>query len=140
VVTPSRDEREARDLFEDRYARPSSDATEALERLVIGSDFGANGYTTMAQADLLAERLRLSEDVLLLDVGSGRGWPGLYLAKATGCRVVVADLPHEGMRRAAHRARAEGLDGRARALVASARRLPFKTAAFDAIVHTDVLC
>lgn len=36
-VAPSRDEREARDLFAERYGRPSSDATQDLERLVIGS-------------------------------------------------------------------------------------------------------
>jgi hypothetical protein len=64
-MAPSRDEREARALFAERYGRPGSDATRDLERLVIGSDFGANGYTTVAQADLLAGRLDLAEGKLL---------------------------------------------------------------------------
>ena len=139
-MAPSRDEREAAALFAERYGRPGSDATRDLERFVIGSDFGANGYTTMAQADLLAERLELTAGKRLLDVGSGRGWPGLYLAKKTGCSVTLTDLPEEAMRSATHRAEAEGLSGRTHVVVATARRLPFPAASQHAIVHTDVLC
>ena len=54
--------------------------------------YGANGYTTAAQANLLAQRLDLGPGKRLLDVGSGRGWPGLYLAASTGCTVVLTDL------------------------------------------------
>jgi 2-polyprenyl-3-methyl-5-hydroxy-6-metoxy-1,4-benzoquinol methylase len=139
-LAPSRDEREARGLFAERYGRRDSDVTRNLERLVIGSDFGANGYTTVAQADRLGECLNLARGKHLLDVGSGRGWPGLYLSKTTGCTVVLTDLPDEAMRSAAHRARSEGLSGRAHMVVSSARRLPFGIASYDAIVHTDVLC
>lgn len=136
----SRDERDAAATFAERYGRRATDATRELERRVIGGDFGANGYTTVSQADLLAHRLWLGRGKLLLDVGAGRGWPGLYLAKSTGCSVVVTDLPPEAMRDAARRAVREKVARRARAVVASARRLPFSNAVFDAIVHTDVLC
>ena len=127
-------------MFSDRYGRPASDATRELERLVLGGDFGANGYTTMAQADLMAELLGLREGQRLLDVGSGRGWPGVYLAKATGCTAVLTDLPEQGLRIAKDRATLEGIALRTTAVVASARRLPFEPESFDAIVHTDVLC
>jgi SAM-dependent methyltransferase len=140
IVGPSRDERDAAVMFAERYGRQASDATRELERRAIGGDFGANGYTTAAQANLLARRLDLGPGKLLLDVGAGQGWPGVYLAKATGCSVVVTDLPPEAMREAARRAMRENVAPRARAVVASARRLPFSSAVFDAIVHTDVLC
>jgi hypothetical protein len=42
----SRDEREAEASFRERYGRASSDATRVLERIVIGGDFEASGYTT----------------------------------------------------------------------------------------------
>ena len=76
----------------------------------------------------------------LLDLGSGRGWPGVYLAKTTGCQVVLTDLPVDGLRIAAARAAAEGLDGRCAVVAASGRHLPFAAGTFDAVVHADVLC
>ena len=94
----------------------------------------------MAQADTLAGKLRLSAGDRLLDLGSGRGWPGLYLAASSGCQVVPSDLPLEGLRVAAARAAAEGLAARAAMVVAAASGLPFGAGSFDAIVHTDVLC
>jgi 2-polyprenyl-3-methyl-5-hydroxy-6-metoxy-1,4-benzoquinol methylase len=139
-VRRSRDEQDAATTFSERYDRPASDATRELERLVIGGDFGANGYTTMAQADLMAEWLGLREGHRLLDVGSGRGWPGLYLAKVAGCTVVLTDIPEQGLRVAKERAAIEAMAVRSAAVAASARRLPFKAGSFDAIVHTDVLC
>jgi SAM-dependent methyltransferase len=135
-----RDELQARTLFQQRYGVAAAPVTVEIERRVIGSDWGANGYTTVAQADQLASGLRLSERDRLLDLGTGRGWPGLYLAARTGCCVVLADLPLEGLRVAANRAQAEGLAARTGVLAAAASRLPFQPGSFDVIVHTDVLC
>ena len=136
----SKDEQEAAAHFSERYRQPSGKALKRLERLVLGADFGGNGYTTVAQAKLLGERLNLGPNSRLLDIGAGRGWPGLFLAKTTGCAVVLTDLPIDAMRRAQERARKEALRERTAGVVASARRLPFRQETFDAIVHTDVLC
>lgn len=126
--------------FTERYQAGHAEVSRRVELAVIGGDWGANGYTTMAQAGVLASRLALQPGARLLDLGAGRGWPGLYLAAATGCQVVLADVPIEGLRTAAARARSEQLAGRTGLALASARALPFAPAAFDAIVHTDVLC
>src|SRR5580765_2186384 len=136
MTRQSRDEMDAGATFRERYGRPASDATRELERLVIGGDFGANGYTTVKQAGLLAQRLDLRAGDRLLDVGSGRGWPGVYLAKVTGCSVVLTDIPEEGLATARRRAAVEGLAERSQAVVASARHMPFKAESFDAVVHT----
>jgi len=118
-VRRTRDEQDAAATFGERYGGAASDATRELERLVIGGDFGANGYTTVAQADLMAEWLGLREGHRLLDVGSGRGWPGLYLATTVGCTVVLTDLPEQGLRIAQDRAAVEGIAERSAAVVAS---------------------
>jgi 2-polyprenyl-3-methyl-5-hydroxy-6-metoxy-1,4-benzoquinol methylase len=135
-----RDELQARALFKQRYGVTATAVAREIERRVIGGDWGANGYTTMAQADQLATALELSAGDRLLDVGTGRGWPGLYLAARSGCRVVLADLPLEGLRVAATRAQADGLAARTSVLVAAASGLPFHAGSFDAVIHTDVLC
>lgn len=135
-----RDEAAARERFESRYGGAVAPSLIEAELASCGSDYGANGSTTRDQADLLGRVLALAPGRLLLDVGSGCGWPGVYLADTTGCSVVVTDLPLPGMRRALARAAADGLAARTSAVVSSARHLPFRPDCFDAIVHTDVLC
>lgn len=121
-------------------ALPLGDIADRVERLVIGADYGADGYTTRAQADELARSLDLRPGVRLLELGSGRGWPGIYLARSSGCHVQLTDLPLAGLRTAAARATAEGLTGRHGVAAADGAHLPFRAATFDAVVHADVLC
>ncbi len=136
----TREERDTRQRFRDRYGEDRTEVVLEIERAVIGGDWGANGYTTMAQADLLGDALSLAPRMRLLDLGAGRGWPGLYLAVSRGCDVVLSDVPFEGLRLALARADAEWANGRAAAVASSARALPFRPETFDAVVHTDVLC
>ena len=131
---------DAKQRFDERYGAGQNEATVALEREVIGGDYGANSYTTRDQADALIERLQLSRNQLLLDVGAGRGWPGLYLSKRSGCRVVLTDLPVVALSEAGRRARRERVHKRCECLVAGGSTLPFRPRSFDAIVHSDVLC
>jgi 2-polyprenyl-3-methyl-5-hydroxy-6-metoxy-1,4-benzoquinol methylase len=140
VIATVRDEAQARALFQERYGNRPSPTTCEIERRVIGGDWGANGFTTLTQADTLARELHLSAADRLLDLGSRRGWPGLYLAARTGCQVVLTDLPLEGLRVAANRAAAEGLAARIGVVAAAASGLPFRASSFDAVIHTDVLC
>ncbi len=136
----TRQEKEANARFSQRYGEARGDVVSEIELAVIGGDWGANGYTTIAQADQLATILELGTGSLILDIGAGRGWPGLYLAATTGCSVVMTDVPVEGLASARARGRREDLDGRTWPVNASARDAPFRVETFDAVVHTDVLC
>ena len=136
----SRDERAARAHFEERYGIRGNRAAALLEERVIGAVWGANGYTTLAQADELLDHLALTPTSRLLDVGTGRGWPALNLAQESGCSVVGTDLPLSALQKARARAKREDLDDRTAVVVASGGTLPFRRRSFDAIVHTDVLC
>jgi ubiquinone/menaquinone biosynthesis C-methylase UbiE len=136
----TREEHDIRQRFADRYREDRTGVVRQIEQAVIGGDWGANGYTTMRQADQLIAELRLGPGVRLLDLGAGRGWPGLYLAVRTGCQVVLTDVPIVGLRQAMDRAEAEDVTEKAPAVVSSARALPFRSCTFDAVVHTDVLC
>jgi len=107
---------------------------------VIGAAWGANGYTTVAQADELGRRLNLAPGRTLLDVGTGRGWPGLYLATQTGCGVVGTDMPLDALAVAARRARRDRIDERVCLVAAAGADQPFRNESFDAVVLTDVLC
>src|SRR5581483_66711 len=105
--------------FRPRYDRRGTSADRAVELAAIGANVGANGYTTVAQARELGRRLRLRPGQLLLDVGCGRGYPGLYLARTTGCAVVGTDLPVASLKIATARARRERTMRRASVVAAS---------------------
>ena len=136
----SRDERSACALFSERYATPSAAVSHDIERRVIGAVWGVNGYTTLEQADEIGRLLHLGPGRRLLDVGTGRGWPGLHLAQTTGCTVVGTDMPIEGLEVAAERARSEGVDDRGVVVAAAGAHQPFRSSSFDGVVLTDVLC
>jgi methylase of polypeptide subunit release factors len=136
----SRDERDALEHFEGRYAVPDSAVAASIEQRVIGAVWGANGYTTLDQADELARRLALGPGRRVLDIGTGRGWPGLYFAVRYGCVVAGTDMPFDALLAATRRARAERAEHQFSAVAAAGAHQPFRRETFDAIVHTDVLC
>lgn len=136
----SRDERDARAHFADRYARQRPALAREMETRVIGASWGANGFTTLGQADELGRRLGLRPESRLLDVGTGRGWPGLYLAATTGCSLVGTDMPLDALTEAARRSRREQMDERVSVVAAAGGAQPFRRRSFDAVVLTDVLC
>ncbi len=74
----------------------------------------------------------------MLDIGSGAGWPAIYLAATTGARVVLTDIPLEGLTIAARRLRDDDVDGAV--VAATGTALPFRDHAFDAVTSSDVLC
>ena len=139
-MVATRAEAENIERFTDRYRLCCSPVRLDIESEALGADYGSTGYTTRAQADDLARHLRLEPGDCLADIGSGSGWPGLYLAQQTGCRVVGTDLPFDGLQRAHARSITDGLTGRASYAAATGRHQPFRSGSFDAVVHTDVLC
>jgi hypothetical protein len=94
----TRDESQALSLFQERYRNTPSQLARQIEQRVIGGDWGANGYTTRAQADTLARELGVSAGDRLLDLGTGRGWPGLYLAARRVRAATGRPADHAGRR------------------------------------------
>ena len=140
VKKATRRDRDTLDRFVERYGEWKGDAAALVERDVIGVSVGLNGYTTPRQADELIRRLQLRPAMRVLDMGAGNGWPGVYIAAAAGCRVVLADIPRPALRSAVARAKRRRVTRRCGVVLASAVALPFGPASLDAIVHTDVMC
>ena len=125
------------------YERNQSDLVRGIERRVCGCDYGGTSWSTRAEADRLAQLLKLQPGRHLLEVGAGSGWPGLYMARTSQCDVTLTDLHPGSLAMASRRAardRVEGQSGIHRFAVAEGGALPFPAASFDAIVHSDVLC
>ena len=126
--------------FAKKYELLQADVMRRIERSVCGCDYGATSWTTLAEARIIRDMLALEPGNQLLDVGSGSGWPGIYLAEKMGCDIAMVDLPRAGLRIALDRAKADNIAGVGFASVADAAALPFRSDWFDAIFHSDVLC
>jgi len=136
----TRDEQAAIERFDTLYAHARDDFMREIERSVCGCDYGGTSWTTRAEADKVTKKLALAPGRRLLEVGAGSGWPGLYLAKQTGCDVALIDLPIEGLRVARDRAASDRLAGTHWIAQADGTALPFGDGIFDAVFHSDVLC
>lgn len=126
--------------FSKKYGFLQTEVMREIERSVCGCDYGATSWTTLAEARIIRDMLALEPGDRLLDVGSGSGWPGIYLAEHSGCDIAMTDLPLGALRIALDRAKADKIGGASFASVADAAALPFRSALFDAIFHSDVLC
>lgn len=86
-----------------RALQPAGGVAARVERLVIGADFGADGYTTVEQADELARRLGMRPGLRVLDLGSGEltalDPPGVFADKLTRRGAVVAAIEAGLLRR-----------------------------------------
>jgi cyclopropane fatty-acyl-phospholipid synthase-like methyltransferase len=133
-------QQDQRRRFDELYERSLASVMVAVERKVCGCDYGGSSWTTRAEAEHIADLLKLEAGDRLLEVGAGSGWPGLYLAERTGCDVVLVDLPFSGLRIARERVAREGLPGACWVALADGAGLPFRDASFDAVSHSDVLC
>ena len=135
----------------ERFSRTYRHLTQSetmlgIERAVCGCDYGCTSWTTREEADDIGNILGLGPATRYLEIGAGSGWPGLYLAKRTGCEAALIDLPLEGLQAARERATKDGLTDRCRIVQADGAALPFAgggpggSGSFDAIYHSDVLC
>jgi len=111
----------------------------AVEREVLGCSYGGTSWTTREQADAIAGELSLGPHSHLLEIGSGAGWPGVYVAGQAGCHLTMLDLPLNALARARNAAE-DDLAGNTTVLQASGAALPLRDATADAIAHSDVLC
>ena len=112
------------DRFTWEYQTSQNEVMLEIERAVCGCDYGGTSWTTRREAERVGELLGLNPGTRFLDVGAGAGWPGLYLARITGCDVTLVDVPLEGLRIANARAVAEQLAGECRVIAADGAALP----------------
>jgi 2-polyprenyl-3-methyl-5-hydroxy-6-metoxy-1,4-benzoquinol methylase len=111
----------------------------SVEREVIGANVGANGYTTLDQAGELGRLLHLRREDRLLDIGAGRGWPGLYLAEQSGCEATLLEISDTDLRQSLGRAERANVSAHCSFVRGTATAPPFRSKSFDVLIHADVL-
>ena len=86
-----------RENFDDYYLKERTAIKKLIQIEALGTDLGMDGYTTVEQAEKLQEKIALTSESCLLDIGAGRGWPGTHIAQASGCKLVSTDIPWESL-------------------------------------------
>jgi SAM-dependent methyltransferase len=127
-------------VFAESFETSNLPAMLAVERTVLGCDYGGTSWTTRRQAEQITDSLELGPGTRLLDIGAGSGWPGLWLADNGDCHVTLVDLPVNALVKARQRACRDGTESSIDTVAGSGAVLPFRDCSFGAINHSDVLC
>jgi SAM-dependent methyltransferase len=126
------------DRFREYYLNTENETLRELERRTLGVAYGGNGYTDVHQVERFMGLLDVGEGDTVLELGSGAGWPGLHIARATRSNVVLSDVPWEGVAWGLRRGRAD--DILVEAVACLGTEIPFKDGSFDGVTHSDVMC
>jgi SAM-dependent methyltransferase len=141
-------EPEAVNVREDRYrpvlaAQSRGKTLRGIYEQVYGADYPAEvepfGFSSAVDLAMVARELDDFGVTRLLDVGCGRGGPGLWVAREVGAALVGIDILAEAITEA--RARAAVLESAppARFEVASVTETGLPDGAFDGVVSFDAL-
>ena len=119
-------------VFAEVLSQPESRVQAEIWAQVFGEEYPAElapySYTSRSELRRIAEEVRVGAGELLVDIGSGRGGPGLWVAATTGADYCAVDIAEPGLARCAGgRPRFDWTAARARPSAAS-RRCPSRRA------------
>jgi ubiquinone/menaquinone biosynthesis C-methylase UbiE len=124
-------------------ARQHSATLERIYRTAYGDDYpkdaNPNAFFSQTTFQRMAASLYLKPGGTLVDLGCGRGGPGLSVARQTGANLIGIDLSSVGVALARERAAAAGVTERARFVVGDVAATGLPNASCDAAMSLDVL-
>lgn len=129
------------DLYGTAYDNLATQVLEQVRRETYGEDFGQSSWVTADEYRRFFKLLGLSSGDHVLDVGCGSGWPALFVARETGCRVTGIDVNEAGIRAGQALVREAGMQERVILQTGDvAQPLPFPAETFSVLVCMDALC
>ena len=130
-------------LFSEEFAAEESAVEARVWAAVLGEEYPAEvapySFTSRSELKRMAAEVHVGPAELLVDVGSGRGGPGLWVAAATGARYLAVDIAVAGLAEVQRRAAALGLADRAQIAEGSFEDLPLADGQADAVMSIDAL-
>jgi ubiquinone/menaquinone biosynthesis C-methylase UbiE len=136
-------ERDWQSVFEETYAAPPSLVAARVGRGVFGADYpeGVDPYSFVSLGELrrIAAEIRVGEGETFADAGCGRGGPGLWVAAATGARLIGLDIASPALEAARRHADVMGIAARAEFRVGSFEDTALGTSSVDGVMSVDAL-
>lgn len=86
-------------LFEREYARPPSSVEQRAAWAALGDEYpaGLDTYSFISRTELAQLAQEVSSGDRLVDVGCGRGGPGLWVAGRTGASLIGIDIAESAL-------------------------------------------
>jgi len=130
-------------IFDEGFSSPASAVTQRVWKEVYGAEYpnGVEPYSHVTRSELarFCVDVAVDDKAHLVDIGCGRGGPGLWVAAHTGARLTGVDIAASALKASEHRARSLGLADRSRYLLGSFDGLPLKSNSADAVMSVDAL-
>lgn len=124
--------------FDETFGKMAESPTwNALCRQVFDQYLGQLSYTPVTQLHLLAQKLSITSQSHVLELASGTGGLGAYLAKLTGCRLTGLDASSMAVKIANRQAMSQGLTERVNFEVGVLPELTYERCFFDAVISID---
>jgi SAM-dependent methyltransferase len=133
--------------FDAMYSKYSNVAKVTTGRRIFqeayGDDYPADvephSHCTYTDLRRIARELQVGPGQTIVDLGCGRGGPGLWVARETGAALVGVDFSSVAVEQAGERPREFGLADRARFQVGDFCASGLPSATFDGAMSVDVL-
>ena len=129
--------------FTETFAAPASAVQARIWSEVFGDEYPATldiySFTSVSELNRFVKELRLSPDDLLVDVGCGRGGPGLWVATQAGARLIGIDIAETALGAARDRARALEVADQAEFQLGSFQDTGLSAASVNAVMSVDAL-
>jgi ubiquinone/menaquinone biosynthesis C-methylase UbiE len=139
-MTPDRDWAVA---FNNTFSTPVSAVHARIWAQVYGEEYPASldthSYITVSELNRIASELRLGPSDTLVDLGCGRGGPGLWVAVQSGASLIGIDIAESAVTSARSRAAAMGLSGRAEFRTGTFEETFLADASVDGVMSVDAL-
>jgi SAM-dependent methyltransferase len=118
-----------------------SDARQDLYTLHLGvpPEIGPSNVLPLYGLQEVARELRLSAERELVDLGCGRGGPGMWIARESGADLIGIDFSAEAIEQASQRRSSFGLDERASFAIGTLDATGLSAGVADAVVCVDAI-
>ena len=131
------------EVFTREFDQPESAVQARIWADVLGDEYPAElapySYTTRSELQFVADALAVGTGDVLVDIGCGRGGPGLWVAATTGARYVGVDIAASALDAVTRRAERLGLSAPVRTMEGTFDSLPLDDGEADAVMSIDAL-
>jgi ubiquinone/menaquinone biosynthesis C-methylase UbiE len=132
-----------KNMFEAFFKKEKSESLRDIFREVYGSDYpeeaNPDSFITLTDLRTVVQNLNVGPGKNIIDLGCGRGGPGLWVARETGANYVGIDFSKNAISYAKQRLANLKIEGTSKVQLGDICSLDFPNNSFDGAVSLDVI-